>query len=250
MQVQRSAQFLLFPNSQQESSSSSSTSMEPRAQGFEILPTPDPTIAICISDEDVALQLMRLIESPIRSASNCLTIVPIRDSSLCLEHLTWAYLSFHLGRHSDWTELTISVKLKKIPPGPLKPTGHKMFRWKKDFPGVMRPRSFEQKTSYRYRLVHNNDYIFEIARYDVYGTLETSTDSDENMSKDMYHTQDHHQHQTEARSLDVIYLPTPPGLLHCITGNGTRQLQAALSMTSGVYVIFHWMALIAITYSQ
>ena len=32
--------------------------MVPRAQG--ILPTPDPTIASCISDEDVALQLMRL----------------------------------------------------------------------------------------------------------------------------------------------------------------------------------------------
>lgn len=32
----------------------------PRAQGFGILPTPDPTIASCISDEDVALQLMRL----------------------------------------------------------------------------------------------------------------------------------------------------------------------------------------------
>ena len=33
----------------------------------------------------------------------------------------------------------------------------------------MRPRSFEQKTSYKYRLVHNNAYVFEIARYDVYG---------------------------------------------------------------------------------
>lgn len=33
---------------------------EPRAQGLGILPTPDPTVASCISDEDVALQLMRL----------------------------------------------------------------------------------------------------------------------------------------------------------------------------------------------
>ena len=32
----------------------------PRKQGPGILPTPDPTIASCISDEDVALQLMRL----------------------------------------------------------------------------------------------------------------------------------------------------------------------------------------------
>ena len=35
----------------------------PRGQGFGILPTPDPTIASCISDEDVALQLMRLGEA-------------------------------------------------------------------------------------------------------------------------------------------------------------------------------------------
>lgn len=31
-----------------------------RSQNFGILPTPDPTVASCISDEDVALQLMRL----------------------------------------------------------------------------------------------------------------------------------------------------------------------------------------------
>ena len=41
-------------------STHSSIGMVPRAQGFGILPTPDPTIASCISDEDVALQLMRL----------------------------------------------------------------------------------------------------------------------------------------------------------------------------------------------
>lgn len=41
-------------------SNRSSTSSVPRKQGFGILPTPDPTIASCISDEDVALQLMRL----------------------------------------------------------------------------------------------------------------------------------------------------------------------------------------------
>ncbi len=37
-----------------------SNGINPRAQSFGILPTPDPTIASCISDEDVALQLMRL----------------------------------------------------------------------------------------------------------------------------------------------------------------------------------------------
>ena len=41
-------------------STRSSSGMVPRFQGFGILPTPDPTIASCISDEDVALQLMRL----------------------------------------------------------------------------------------------------------------------------------------------------------------------------------------------
>ena len=41
-------------------STRSSTGMVSRAQGFGVLPTPDPTIASCISDEDVALQLMRL----------------------------------------------------------------------------------------------------------------------------------------------------------------------------------------------
>ena len=66
-------------------------------------------------------------------------------------------------------EFANSVTLKKIPPGPLKPSGEKLFGWKKNFPGVMRPKSFEQKTSYRYRLIHNNDYVFELARYDVYG---------------------------------------------------------------------------------
>ena len=40
--------------------SSRSSGPIPRPLGAGILPTPDPTIASCISDEDVALQLMRL----------------------------------------------------------------------------------------------------------------------------------------------------------------------------------------------
>lgn len=40
--------------------SRSSTGSLPRKQALGILPTPDPTVASCISDEDVALQLMRL----------------------------------------------------------------------------------------------------------------------------------------------------------------------------------------------
>ena len=41
-------------------SSGSGNGLTPRPMGYGILPTPDPTIASCISDEDVALQLMRL----------------------------------------------------------------------------------------------------------------------------------------------------------------------------------------------
>ena len=43
-----------------QTASRTSTGSLPRKQGFGILPTPDPTVASCISDEDVALQLMRL----------------------------------------------------------------------------------------------------------------------------------------------------------------------------------------------
>jgi len=41
-------------------SSGSGNGLNPRPTSYGILPTPDPTIASCISDEDVALQLMRL----------------------------------------------------------------------------------------------------------------------------------------------------------------------------------------------
>ena len=70
---------------------------------------------------------------------------------------------------SRMEEFANSVMLKKSPPGPLKPTGHKMFQWRKEVYGAMVPKSFEQKTSYKYRLKDDTDYIFEIARYDVYG---------------------------------------------------------------------------------
>ena len=41
-------------------SARSSSGVLPRQQSYGVLPTPDPTVASCISDEDVALQLMRL----------------------------------------------------------------------------------------------------------------------------------------------------------------------------------------------
>ena len=48
------------PGAMTRLSSGSSNTLNPRPTGYGILPTPDPTIASCISDEDVALQLMRL----------------------------------------------------------------------------------------------------------------------------------------------------------------------------------------------
>ena len=43
-----------------QATSRTSSGSLPRKQNFGVLPTPDPTVASCISDEDVALQLMRL----------------------------------------------------------------------------------------------------------------------------------------------------------------------------------------------
>ncbi|KAK4693423.1 hypothetical protein P7C71_g3972, partial [Lecanoromycetidae sp. Uapishka_2] len=69
------------------------------------------------------------------------------------------------------TAFADSVKLKKIPKSKVAFTGEKIFQWEKDLPGTMRPISFEQKTSFKYRLVHDVDWVFEISRYDVYGDL-------------------------------------------------------------------------------
>jgi len=64
-----------------------------------------------------------------------------------------------------------SVKLRKLPKNKVASTGEKIFQWEKDLPGSMRPVAFQQKTSFKYRLVHNLDWTFEIARYDIYGDL-------------------------------------------------------------------------------
>ena len=67
------------------------------------------------------------------------------------------------------TEFAESVKLAKIPRTKTELTGQKVFTWKKDFPGSMQPSAFQQKTALRYRLAHNPEWEFEIARYDNYG---------------------------------------------------------------------------------
>ena len=67
------------------------------------------------------------------------------------------------------TEFAESVKLSKIPGTKTELTGQKVFAWKKDLPGHMRPSAFQQKTALRYRLTHQPEWEFEIARYDSYG---------------------------------------------------------------------------------
>lgn len=67
------------------------------------------------------------------------------------------------------TDFTNSVKLRKLPKSKVALTGEKIFQWERELPGTMRPITFEQKTSFRYRLVHDVEWIFEVSRYDVYG---------------------------------------------------------------------------------
>lgn len=51
-------------------------------------------------------------------------------------------------------------------------TGRRVFTWNHGFKVV----SFEQKTALRYRLADRADWIFELARYDSYNSLKSSTD--------------------------------------------------------------------------
>ena len=67
------------------------------------------------------------------------------------------------------TAFADSVKLKNVPKSNPDMIGQKVFKWEKDLPGTMHPATFEQKTAFRYRLTHNTDWVFEIARHDTYG---------------------------------------------------------------------------------
>lgn len=60
-----------------------------------------------------------------------------------------------------------SVKLSKIPKTRIELTGQRVFTWEKNLP--MQPSAFQQKTALRYRLAHQSEWEFEIARYDNYG---------------------------------------------------------------------------------
>lgn len=71
--------------------------------------------------------------------------------------------------NSKMTEFAESVRLSKIPRTRIELTGQRVFTWEKNLPGTMQPSGFQQKTALRYRLVHQPEWEFEIARYDNYG---------------------------------------------------------------------------------
>lgn len=64
-----------------------------------------------------------------------------------------------------------SVTLKKAPNTTIELSGEKVFHWGES-PDCMRVMIFLQKTSLRFRLVKNMDFMLEIARYDTYGDQE------------------------------------------------------------------------------
>lgn len=65
------------------------------------------------------------------------------------------------------TDFVKSIKFKQLPKSS-KPdvSGSKLFNWSS---GALPISSFEQKTSLRYRIIDNSDWLFEFARYDRYG---------------------------------------------------------------------------------
>ena len=85
-------------------SNRSSTGSMPRKQGFGILPTPDPTIASCISDEDVALQLMRLGDAS--NISHGRTSASTLDETLSGRADIASSASSESGEESDGAEQT------------------------------------------------------------------------------------------------------------------------------------------------
>ena len=106
-------------------SARSSTGMVPRAQGFGILPTPDPTIASCISDEDVALQLMRLGDAS--NLSHGRTSASTLDETLSGRADIASSATSESDEDSDQTEqpsLPINLGQKGLQPAPaLHPSG-------------------------------------------------------------------------------------------------------------------------------
>lgn len=89
-------------------------------------------------------------------------------------------------RMADFAE---SVQLSKIPRTRTELTGQKVFTWKKDLPGIMQPSAFQQKTALKYRLAHQPEWEFEIARYDNYGNPKSdSVPVETNWGATLYNT--------------------------------------------------------------
>ena len=65
------------------------------------------------------------------------------------------------------TAFANSVTMKKGPKENVELTGESVFEWDKSA-GSMLVVAFQQKTSLRFRLVRNMDYMIEFARYDTY----------------------------------------------------------------------------------
>lgn len=90
-----------------------STTGIPWGQGIGILPTPDPTIASCISDEDVALQLMRLGDAS--NISHGRTSASTLDETLSGRADVASSATSESGDDSDVTEEPM------LPPGLFQP---------------------------------------------------------------------------------------------------------------------------------
>ena len=71
------------------------------------------------------------------------------------------------------TDFANGVKLSKIPRFRTELLGQKVFTWKDDYPGIMVPSVFQQKTAFRYRLADHAEWQLEIARYDTYGNTKS-----------------------------------------------------------------------------
>ena len=86
-------------------STRSSSGAHPRPHGAGILPTPDPTIASCISDEDVALQLMRLGDAS--NISHGRTSASTFDDAFSGRADAASSATSESGNESDATELPL-----------------------------------------------------------------------------------------------------------------------------------------------
>ena len=86
------------------------------------------------------------------------------------------------------TGFAASVKLKKQQVAQTGLTGEKVFQWDKRS-GSLLVTSFQQKTSLRFRMVRNMDYMIEIARYDSYASPEDDRPQKTNWTASLWNTE-------------------------------------------------------------